>query len=145
VVITAKACLRTCISLSIRGHCTSYAVSKMQQESPLSESTSTPQGAHSDAASSRITRKSHRKSRAGCKNCKTRRIKVHIKFLFNQVVTSLEEKDLLGSRYCNCRLNNGTTAARYFRKTTGQVTCHAVAQDNYGHSISVSKRILICK
>ncbi|KAH7384084.1 hypothetical protein DE146DRAFT_214539 [Phaeosphaeria sp. MPI-PUGE-AT-0046c] len=47
----------------------------MQQESPLSESGSTPQHAHSEAASSRITRKSHRKSRAGCTNCKTRRIK----------------------------------------------------------------------
>ena len=57
---------------------------KMQQESPLSEVTSTSQDAHSTPPPGtekadtppKITRKSHKKSRAGCKNCKTRRIKV---------------------------------------------------------------------
>ncbi|KAH7067641.1 hypothetical protein BKA63DRAFT_121959 [Paraphoma chrysanthemicola] len=43
----------------------------MQQESPQSESTATPQ----EGPSEKITRRSHRKSRAGCKQCKTRRIK----------------------------------------------------------------------
>jgi hypothetical protein len=49
----------------------------MDEESPLSENTTTPQDtrSHSDIASSKITRKSHRKSRAGCKSCKTRRVK----------------------------------------------------------------------
>ncbi|KAH7377824.1 hypothetical protein BKA66DRAFT_421569 [Pyrenochaeta sp. MPI-SDFR-AT-0127] len=59
----------------------------MQQESPLSEATpispSSQQASiaasesnhNNDITSTKITRKSHRKSRAGCKNCKTRRIK----------------------------------------------------------------------
>ncbi|KAF2825576.1 hypothetical protein CC86DRAFT_394516 [Ophiobolus disseminans] len=47
----------------------------MQQESPLSDNTSTLRDSPSEIAAPKITRKSHRKSRAGCKNCKTRRIK----------------------------------------------------------------------
>lgn len=55
----------------------------MQQESPLSESGSTPQDAQYENAASKITRKSHRKSRAGCTNCKMRRIKVCDTFIDN--------------------------------------------------------------
>ncbi|KAI8931905.1 hypothetical protein NX059_010809 [Plenodomus lindquistii] len=54
----------------------------MQQESPQTASTPASQGsrqasltANEDDVAAKITRKSHRKSRAGCKNCKTRRIK----------------------------------------------------------------------
>ncbi|KAG9191079.1 hypothetical protein G6011_09167 [Alternaria panax] len=62
----------------------------MQQDSPLTEATPIPRGEsfqssgdpspsdHSGKGASRrskITRKSHRKSRAGCVNCKSRRIK----------------------------------------------------------------------
>ncbi|XPS69862.1 hypothetical protein M3J09_002114 [Ascochyta lentis] len=54
----------------------------MQQESPLSlkhSNTASPsanqQEGHDDGSTTKITRRSHRKSRAGCKNCKTRRIK----------------------------------------------------------------------
>ncbi|KAF1943773.1 hypothetical protein EJ02DRAFT_399790 [Clathrospora elynae] len=61
----------------------------MQQESPLTEHTPASRGSsqaflvastynNNDEGASRpptITRKSHRKSRAGCRNCKTRRIK----------------------------------------------------------------------
>ena len=65
----------------------------MQEDSPLTEATSDSRGAslltsrepspsdHSGRGTSRrskITRKSHRKSRAGCVNCKSRRIKVRI-------------------------------------------------------------------
>jgi hypothetical protein len=48
----------------------------MQQDSPVSGSTLTPRDSQSDGPSSKITRKSHRKSRAGCTHCKSRRIKV---------------------------------------------------------------------
>ncbi|KAJ8117291.1 hypothetical protein OPT61_g1470 [Boeremia exigua] len=51
----------------------------MQQESPLSlshSSTASPSANERDGYNEKkITRRSHRKSRAGCKNCKTRRIK----------------------------------------------------------------------
>jgi hypothetical protein len=56
----------------------------MQQATPTSTGSSQASPAvspneHNDegiSKASKITRKSHRKSRAGCKNCKTRRIKV---------------------------------------------------------------------
>ncbi|KZM27509.1 sequence-specific DNA binding RNA polymerase II transcription factor [Ascochyta rabiei] len=54
----------------------------MQQESPLSlnhSNTASPSTneleGHNDGLATKITRRSHRKSRAGCQNCKTRRIK----------------------------------------------------------------------
>jgi hypothetical protein len=57
----------------------------MQQESPLSGSTLTPRDSQSDGPSSKITRKSHRKSRAGCMHCKSRRIKVRRPSFYVQV------------------------------------------------------------
>src|SRR5690242_101277 len=54
--------------------------STMQQDSPLSlthSNTASPSANEHDGHNDKkITRRSHRKSRAGCKNCKNRRIKV---------------------------------------------------------------------
>ena len=59
----------------------------MQQDSPVSGSTLTPRESQSDGPSSKITRKSHRKSRAGCTHCKTRRIKVRKQSLPLHIIT----------------------------------------------------------